>query len=158
MERRFHMKIFRLFHAQRAELRPMGAALGLGAGQPKLLNYLSVHGSCMQKELADYFEVDPAAISRMLAALERGGFITRDAGAPRKRCGLVELTDKGRKAASDWAACCERFDERLLRGFSEAEREQFADYLGRAYRNLRGEEVGETSSGSLSACMSTGAT
>ena len=144
MERRFHMKIFRLFHAQRAELRPMGAALGLGAGQPKLLNYLSVHGSCMQKELADYFEVDPAAISRMLAALERGGFITRDAGAPRTRCGLVELTDKGRKAASDWAACCERFDERLLRGFSEAEREQFADYLGRAYRNLRGEEVGET--------------
>lgn len=77
----------------------------------------------MQKELADYFEVDPAAISRMLAALERGGFITRDAGAPRKRCGLVELTEKGRKAASDWAACCERFDERLLRGFSEAERE-----------------------------------
>ena len=56
----------------------------------------------------------------------------------------MELTDKGRKAASDWAACCERFDERLLRGFSEAEREQFADYLGRAYRNLRGEEVGET--------------
>ena len=48
MERRFHMKIFRLFHAQRAKLRPMGAALGLGAGQPKLLNYLSVHGSCMQ--------------------------------------------------------------------------------------------------------------
>ena len=49
MERRFHMKIFRLFHAQRAELRPMGAALGLGAGQPKLLNYLSVHGSCMRR-------------------------------------------------------------------------------------------------------------
>ena len=93
MERRFHMKIFRLFHAQRAELRPMGAALGLGAGQPTLLTY---------------------------------------------------LTDKGRKAASDWAACCERFDERLRRGFSEAEREQFANYLGRAYRNLRGEEVGET--------------
>lgn len=71
----------------------------------------------MQKELADYFEVDPAAISRMLAALERGGFITRDAGAPRKRCGLVELTDKGRKAASDWAACCERFDERRCAAF-----------------------------------------
>lgn len=32
MERRFHMKIFRLFHAQRAELRPMGAALGWGPG------------------------------------------------------------------------------------------------------------------------------
>lgn len=144
MERKFHMKIFRLFHAQRAELRPMGTALGLGAGQPKLLSYLSAHGSCMQKELADYFEVDPAAVSRMLAALERGGFITRDAGAPRRRCGLVELTDKGREASQKWAAYCESFDERLLRGFSAEEREQFADYLGRAYRNLRGEEVDET--------------
>ena len=144
MERKFHMKIFRLFHAQRAELRPLGAALGLGAGQPKLLSYLSAHGSCMQKELADYFEVDPAAISRMLAALERGGFITRDAGAPRRRCGLVELTDKGRKAAQDWAECCERFDERLLRGFSDDERGQFAEFLSRAYRNHRNEEDGET--------------
>lgn len=143
MERRFHMKIFRLFHAQRSELRREGAALGLGAGQPKLLSYLTTHGSCMQKELADYFEVDPAAVSRMLSALERGGFITRDAGAPRKRCGLVELTDKGRQAAQNWAECCERFDERLLRGFSAAEREQFADFLGRAYRNLRSEGGGE---------------
>ena len=33
---------------------------------------------------------------------------------------------------------------RLNCDFSEAEREQFANYLGRAYRNLRGEEVGET--------------
>lgn len=144
MERKFHMKIFRLFHAQRAELRREGAALGLGAGQPKLLSYLSTHGSCMQKELADYFEVDPAAVSRMLAALERGGFITRDAGAPRRRCGLVELTDKGREAAQDWAECCKRFDERLLRGFSDDERGQFADFLSRAYRNLRSEEGGET--------------
>ena len=66
MERRFHMMLYRLFHAQRTELRREGAALGLGAGQPKLLSYLLAHGSCMQKELADYFEIDPAAVSRML--------------------------------------------------------------------------------------------
>ena len=133
MERRFHMMIYRLFHAQRTEMRRYGAALGLGAGQPKLLSYLLGHGSCMQKELADYFEVDPAAVSRMLTALERGGFILRDAGSPRKRCGLVELTEKGRQAA---------LDEKLLRGFSDEEREQFASFIRRAYRNLRsGEEV-----------------
>ena len=43
--------------ARGAALLWQGAAaatgLGLGAGQPKLLNYLSVHGSCMQKELAE---------------------------------------------------------------------------------------------------------
>ena len=91
MERKFHMKIFRLFHAQRAELRPLGAALGLGAGQPKLLSYLSAHGSCMQKELADYFEVAsefngldlseklglaPTTISYHMNMLVREGFVS----------------------------------------------------------------------------------
>lgn len=141
MERRFHMMLYRLFHAQRTELRREGAALGLGAGQPKLLSYLLAHGSCMQKELADYFEIDPAAVSRMLLSLEREGFITRDAGSPRKRCGIVELTDKGREAALAWSECGARFDERMLRGFSDEERELFASLLRRAYRNLRSEEV-----------------
>ena len=122
------MMIYRLFHAQRTEMRRYGAALGLGAGQPKLLSYLLGHGSCMQKELADYFEVDPAAVSRMLTALERGG--------------CVELTDKGRQAALDWLDGGAEFDEKLLRGFSDEEREQFASFIRRAYRNLRsGEEI-----------------
>lgn len=135
------MRIYRLFHAQRAILRREGAALGLGTGQPKLLFYLLTHGSCMQKELAEYFEVDPAAVSRMLLALEREGFISRDAGSPRRRCGLVELTEKGREAAQAWSDCGARFDERLLRGFSPEEKERFADYLYRAYANLRSEEA-----------------
>lgn len=72
MERRFHMKIFRLFHAQRAELRPMGAALGLGAGQPKLLNYLSVHGSCMQKSWQTISRSTPPRIADARGARARG--------------------------------------------------------------------------------------
>lgn len=139
MERRFHMRIYRLQHAQRTLLRREGAALGLGAGQPKLLSYMLSHGGCTQKELAEYFEVDPAAVSRMLASLEREGFITREGG--RRRCGQVELTEKGRQAALAWADCGRRFDEELLRGFTPEEREQFAEYLARAYRNLRPEEA-----------------
>ena len=53
----------------------------------------------------------------------------------------MELTEKGRKAAQAWLECGERFDERLLQGFSPEERDSFADYLARAYRNLRSEEV-----------------
>lgn len=140
MERRFHMMIYRLFHAQRSQLRREGAALGLGAGQPKLLSYLLVRGDCMQKELAEYFEIDPAAVSRMLLSMERGGFITRDGAAPRKRQGMVSLTEKGREAALAWSDCGADFDRKLLQGFSEEERALFADFLGRAYRNLRSGE------------------
>ena len=66
MEKTFHMLLYRAFHAQRAALRPHMAELGLGPGQPKLLSYLAAHGPSRQKQLADYFDVDPAAVSRMV--------------------------------------------------------------------------------------------
>ena len=55
MEKTFHMLLYRAFHAQRNYLRPHLARLGLGAGQPKLLSYLTGHGPCRQRELAGYF-------------------------------------------------------------------------------------------------------
>ena len=69
-------------------MRPQGAALGLGTGQPKLIDYLARSGPCSQKQLADYFEIDPAAVCRMLDALEKGGFVTRTAGRTDRRSRL----------------------------------------------------------------------
>ena len=137
MERTFHMLLYRAFHAQRNYLRPCFGRVGLGAGQPKLLVYLNSHGPCRQKELADYFEIDPAAVSRMIDALERGGFVVRRRDESSRRGDLAELTDKGRRAVT---LCNELFravDEQMLQGFTPEERQQFADFLVRAYRNLR---------------------
>ena len=121
MEKTFHMLLYRAFHAQRAALRPHMAELGLGPGQPKLLSYLAAHGPSRQKQLADYFVVDPAESSR--------------------RCELVELTEQGREARAAWAEHCRAMEERMLRGFDARERELFADLLARAARNLRAEEA-----------------
>ena len=136
MERRFHMLIYRTFHAQRSYLRPSVTELGLGTGQPKLLAYLAFYGPCSQKELASYFEIDPAAVCRMLDTLERNGFVNRVPGSDR-RGGLVQLTDEGRRVQEAWSSRCEEMEQTLLQGFSEEERAAFADYLVRAYRNLR---------------------
>lgn len=137
LERTFHMLLYRAFHAQRAFLRPRGAALGLGTGQPKLIAYLARNGSCSQKCLADYFEIDPAAVCRMLDSLEKGGFIRRTADRADRRTGMVELTGKGEAAAQSWEDCCRQLEERMLDGFAPEERQQFAEYLFRAHRNLR---------------------
>ena len=53
MERTFQMLLYRAFHAHRNRLQPCLRALGLGPGQPKLLSYLSAHGPCRQRELAE---------------------------------------------------------------------------------------------------------
>ena len=144
MERTFHMLLYRAFHAQRNALRPALGELGLGAGQPKLLGYLRQNGSCGQRELAGYFEIDPAAVCRMLDSLQKGGFITRRADEQDKRRDLIALTPAGEAAYEAWQERCRAMEERMLAGFTPEERAHFADYLGRAYRNLKTERGEET--------------
>ena len=98
MERTFHMLLYRAFHAQRSYLRPCLGEIGLVVGQPKLITYLACHGPCGQRELAEYFEVDSAAVSRMVDSLEKGGFITRRPNEENRRCNSIELTEKGHRA------------------------------------------------------------
>ena len=138
MERTFHMLLYRAFHAQRNILRPYMRALGLGAGQPKLIAYLAEHGPCRQSELADYFSIDPAAISRMVESLEKGGFITVAADGKDRRRNLLSTTDRGLEAARAWLAKRAQVEEIMLRGFSPEEREAFSAYLTRARQNYVG--------------------
>ena len=137
MERTFHMLLYRAFHAQKNYMRPHIGELGLGIGQPKLLSYLASKSPCRQKELAEYFEIDPAAVCRMLDAMEKGGFIRRQTDEGNRRADLVELTEKGTAAYKTWMMYGRSMEERMLKGFSEQEKSQFADYLSKAYRNLK---------------------
>lgn len=143
MEWSFYMLLYRVFHAHRNYLRPYLGEIGLEVGQPKLLTYLSNHGPCRQRELADYFEIDSAAVSRMLDALERGGFVTRKTNEESRRCNLVELTQKGRQACEIWHSHCHDTEQVLLSGFSAEEKKQFAEYLERVYQNFRQAKEGQ---------------
>ena len=131
----FHMRLMRTFHAQRTYLRPRVDELGLGPGQPKMLVYLAVHGPSSQREVADFFECDPGAVSRMFDSLERAGFVTSAPGRDR-RTKALELTERGRAAADSWDAICADEQEVMLAGFSPEERAAFADLLTRARANL----------------------
>ncbi len=131
----FHMLIYRLFHAQRAYLRPHITDLGMGPGQPKLVVYIALHEAATQREVADYFEMDPATACRMLDALEREGLVQSRAGADRRKKEYV-ATPAGKQVASAWDACCDEQQSVLLEGFSAEEREQFRAYLRRGYENL----------------------
>ena len=140
MEQSFHMMLYRAFHAQRSALRPALSELGLGMGQPKLLGYLQRNGPCGQRELAGYCEVDPATVCRMLDSLQKGGFISRTPDKQDKRRDLIALTPDGERAFETWQQRCRTMEEQMLIGFTPQEQAQFADYLSRAYRNLKAEK------------------
>ena len=140
MEKSLHMLIYRIFHAQRNYLRPSLAKYGLGSGQPKILNYLSVHGACCQRELAQFFEIDPAAISRMLESMEKGGFISRSTDDVNRRADVISITEKGEEAYGRWREDCTAMQEIMLRGFTEEEKRALSDSLLRIYANLSSAE------------------
>lgn len=140
MDQTFHMLLFRAFHAQRSALRPLLNALGLGMGQPRLLGYLSRNGASAQRQIADFYEIDPAAVCRMFDNLQKGGFVTRQTNAKDKRRDLIALTPAGEQAYAAWQEGCRQMEAQMLAGFSPQEQAQFADYLCRAYQNLKAEK------------------
>ena len=103
METTFYMLLHRAFHAQRGYLRSFLGESGLGTGQPKFSwSIWNGRGHAASRELAEYFEIDPAAVSRMLCALEKSGFVTRKAHPESRRKDLVELTEQGHTMAKIW--------------------------------------------------------
>lgn len=140
-----HMALLRAFQAQKALLRPYGSSLGLACGQPRVISYLAVHERATQREMASFFGMDPAAVSRMLDALEKGGFVTVEANPGDRRTKRLRLTDSGRALVMPWEERCAEIDETMLDGFTDEERESFIGYLERARKNMvarRAEEAG----------------
>ena len=131
-----HTLLARTAHAQRNFLRPHLKELGLSPGQSKALRELAALGPLSQRELAEYYEINPAAVSRMLDALERNGFVTRRRDQASRRRDLVEITEKGRAAHGQWEERCQELECVMLSDFTAEERRQFCDYLARAHRNL----------------------
>ena len=133
--------IFKVFHAQRNQVRPRMAEIGLSPGQPKILDHLAAGDRCMQKEIAAVCEIEPATVSKLLDGMEGSGLVRRVPSKEDRRSGCVVITEKGRALQRQSR---ERFDEIAsmeLAGFTEEEREQFSAYLHRVYRNLTGRET-----------------
>lgn len=129
--------LFRTSQAKDEVLLPVLTELGLGRGQPRILTYLLDHGSGTQNEIANYFEVDPASVSRMVETLRKNGFITRTAIEDCRRSNKLELTDKGKSTAEIWREKYRALESKLLAGFSEEEKHQLEELLQRVLDNAR---------------------
>jgi len=141
MKSQLHMALYSTFHAQKNKLRPGMAAIGLSAGQPKVLAYLSRQNNCMQKDIAAALDIEPATVSQILNNMNQAGLIKRSEPAERKRAESVSITEKGSIWHDKWHVVCKDVEDISLQGFSENEKEQFLDYLSRMYRNLTGKTL-----------------
>ena len=82
----------------RAFLRRMAAETGVSGAQFELLRQLAlVGGRSTSAELARELGVDPAAVTRLVAALQEQGLVEREDDARDRRRRPVQLTDTGRE-------------------------------------------------------------
>lgn len=135
------MALYGVYQVQRRHIRPDMAAIGLSVGQPKVLDYLMRHDGCLQKEIAQALDIEPATVSQLLVNMEQSGLIRRADPAKRKRAESVSITEKGVTAYEQWRELCLRVEGISLKGFTEEERRNFLEYLARMYQNLTGKSM-----------------
>ncbi|SCJ05678.1 Salmolysin [uncultured Clostridium sp.] len=141
MKTPFYLLLLKTHNAQRMRIRPHMEGLGLSPGQPKMLSFLRMHPGCMQRELAEGCDIEPATVSRLLENMERAGLITRQPSPDSKRAVCVSITEKGIAAQQAMATGWRKVEREALAGFTPEEKEQFTQYLCRMYGNLTGKDI-----------------
>lgn len=105
------------------------AELGLSPGQPKVLEYLRLHGTQNQRSIADYCRIEPATVGSILSRMEEAGLVERCQKAGDRRALYVSLTPAGEAAASSMAAVFDRVDDQAVSLLTAAEAAQLTALL-----------------------------
>ena len=98
------------------------------------------HIELSQHDLEKRLQVSNPTMSGILNRLEAKGLIERVFCEKDKRIRLIHSTLKARAMDKELRKMFDRFDHRLVLGFSKEEEEQFLDYLERAYQNIKSRE------------------
>lgn len=133
----FHHWLMKAHLGFRKKVMATAQKYDLTLGQPKILEYLDEVGSCEQKSIARFCEIEEATVGSILRRMEQGGFITRKRDQDNRRSVIVTLTDKGRQSAHKVQLLFDEVESCALQGISDAERAILRDTLRKVYNNLR---------------------
>jgi len=102
-----------------------------------LLGRLYDQGPMRHGALAVCFGLDPSTVSRQVQGLEEAGLVVRRPDPADRRAAVVDLTEAGRAALCHTRAARRQLMRGLLAEWTEAERDEFADYLERVDEGLQ---------------------
>ncbi|GLS98896.1 hypothetical protein GCM10007897_02740 [Sphingobium jiangsuense] len=109
---------------------------GIHIARWRLLFNLARRGSSSQNELSRSTTIAPAAVTRILADMERQGLIRRTPSKEDSRRVIVELAPAGEQLVRETAVKREQFIQQALSGFSDAEVVLLERLLGALEDNL----------------------
>ncbi len=118
--------------------------MDLTASQGRLMGFIAHRGETptYAKDVEAAMDMSHPTVSGLLSRLEQKGFIALETDPKDRRSKRIVLLEKGR-------ACQERMhqqimenEERIVRGFTPEEREQFLTLLRRAIENVHPDNGG----------------
>lgn len=109
---------------RRGVLDPSRVVPGLGASlsESLALGYLA-GGPCVQHELGSHLGLEKSTVSRLVAGMTEKGWVERGRDPDNRRFQKVELTGRGRRAATQIAEAMRQRHERWIAALSPEERE-----------------------------------
>jgi DNA-binding MarR family transcriptional regulator len=112
------------------------AKRNLSAGQPRMLKYLSQNNGCIQRQIAEECNLEPASVTSVLNSMEKAGLVSRIPVEGDKRALRVWLTEKGIENQKMAEKTFIGIEKECFRGFSKEEKATAKDLLTRIYKNM----------------------
>jgi MarR family transcriptional regulator, organic hydroperoxide resistance regulator len=133
--------------------RAMGQKLldgtGLRTGQELVIMFLGDAPGRSQAEITRWLGIEPPTTAKMVARLERAGFVERVRSAEDRRVVLVSLTEQGRSFHQRVGELWDELNRLTTAGFSDRDQVELERLLLRVLENLTPETPGESVLGEL---------
>ena len=115
------------------------AQMDLTAAQGRIMGYLARRGDApCSRDIEEEFQLSHPTVSGLLNRLEKKGFIEFRPDPTDRRCKRIYILPKGKQCTDTMHNTIRSNEERMVQGFTEAEKAQFADLLQRAIANMGG--------------------
>ena len=111
--------------------------------QMPLLAFLAAHDGCTQREIAQEMCIAPATVAVSVRRLVASGFAKKLGNEQDARTTRICITEKGASEAQRANEEIYQLSQKELSGFSQAEKEQYLEYLIRIRDNIKKEDCGE---------------
>lgn len=112
--------------------------IGIHRGQHQMLMYLARQEQIpSQKQIADRFEISPAAVAVMLKKLENGGYVERKPSKTDNRFNEISITPKGREIVEQSRQTFDAIDQIMFRQVEEEEIDALIDTLDHICSNIK---------------------
>ena len=109
------------------------------ASQGHIMGYLAHHKDApCPRDIEEEFQLSHPTVSGLLSRLEQKGFIELRTDPNDRRCKRIYILPKGHECHERMHQTIRSNEERMVQGFTEAEKAQFAELLTRAIENMGG--------------------